>query len=139
MNLSRRDLSLLLPLLAAARADAQAMSATKVYHDDKIPWEGNDEKKSREFFSGATHSGFRIQTHETALGPGTTTHAPHKHEHEEIIVLVEGTLEALFDERTEKVEAGSVIWLASNQMHSVRNIGQTPCRYYVIELRGDGK
>ncbi len=74
--------------------------------------------------------------HETILGPGTTTHAPHKHPNEEIIILAEGTLEAYFDERTEEVETGSVIWLASNQMHSVRNIGTTPCRYFVIELRG---
>ena len=99
--------------------------------------QGNDEKKGREFFLGATHAGFRIEAHETMLGPGTFTHAPHKHEHEEIIVLLEGTLEAYFNEKTGKVEAGSLIWLASNQMHSVRNAGTTPCRYVVIELRGN--
>jgi pimeloyl-ACP methyl ester carboxylesterase/quercetin dioxygenase-like cupin family protein len=142
MNYSRRDLNLLLPLLAAARAAAQTkqppvMSATKVYHDRQIPWEGNDDKKGREFFLGATHGGFAVEMHETVLGPGTTTHAPHRHPNEEIIVLAEGTLEAYFDEKTEKVEAGSVIWLASNQMHSVRNVGATPCRYFVIEFRGN--
>jgi quercetin dioxygenase-like cupin family protein len=141
MNYSRRDLSLLLPLLAAARGGAQTkqpqvMSTTKVYHDEQVAWEGTGEKKGREFFLGATRTGFKLQMHETALGPGATTHAPHKHVHEEIIVLVEGTLDAWFDEKTEKVEAGSVIWLASNQMHSVRNAGATPCRYFVIELRG---
>ncbi len=140
MTYSRRDLSLLLPLLAA-RAGAQTkqpqvMSASKIYHDPQIPWEGNDEKKGREFFLGATHGGFKVEMHETTLGPGTLAHAPHKHANEEIIILAEGTLEAYFDEKTEKVEAGSVIWLASNQMHSVRNAGATPCRYYVIELRG---
>jgi quercetin dioxygenase-like cupin family protein len=141
MNCSRRDLSLLLPLLAA-RADAQTkqapvMSASKVFHDTQISWQGSDEKKGREFFFGATHGGFKIEMHETMLGPGTRTHAPHKHEHEEIIILAEGTLEAYFDGKTENVEAGSVIWLASNQMHSVRNAGTTPCHYYVIELRGN--
>jgi quercetin dioxygenase-like cupin family protein len=112
------------------------MSATKVYHDDQIAWEGNNEKKGREFFLGSARGGFRLEVHETTLGPGTATHAPHKHVQEEIIVLVEGTLEAYFDDKTEEVEAGSVIWLASNEMHSVRNAGTTPCRYYVIELRG---
>jgi quercetin dioxygenase-like cupin family protein len=142
MNYSRRDLSVLLPMLAVARAGAQtkqpqAMSASKVYHDEQIAWNGNDEKKGREFFLGATHGGFRLEVHETALGPGMRPHAPHQHLHEEIIVLVEGTLEAYFDEKSEKVEAGSVIWLASNQMHGVRNSGTTPCRYYVVELRGN--
>ena len=112
------------------------MSTTRVYHNDQVAWQGNDQKKGREFFLGATHTGFKLEMHETTLGPGATTHAPHKHVHEEIIVLVEGTLEAYFDEKTEKVEAGSAIWLASNQMHGVRNAGATPCRYFVIELRG---
>jgi quercetin dioxygenase-like cupin family protein len=142
MNYSRRDLSLLLPLLAVARAGAQTkqppiMSASEVYHDQQIAWAGNEEKKGRQFLLGATHGGFRIEVHETALGPGMSPHAPHKHVSEEIIVLAEGALEATFDGRTESVEAGSVIWLASNQMHGVRNSGTTPCRYYVIALGGD--
>ena len=35
------------------------------------------------------------------------------------------------------VEPGSVIFFGSNQMHSARNVGKVPCRYYVVELRGD--
>ena len=141
MNCSRRDLGLLLPVLAATRAATATappgvLAKTTVYHDRQLPWNGNDEKKGREFFLGDTHNGFRLEMHETQLGPGATTHAPHKHETEEIIILTEGTLEALFDDKTQKVEAGSVIWLASNQMHSVRNTGAAVCRYYVIELRG---
>jgi len=111
------------------------MSATNVYHDEQVPWEGDDKKKGREFFLGATHGGFTIEMHETVLGADVTTHAPHKHANEEIIILAEGTLEAYFDDKTQQVEPGSVIWLASNQMHSVRNSGTTPCRYFVIELR----
>jgi len=141
MTCSRRDLAALLPLLAAARAGAQTkappvLSATKIYHDLQIPWEGTDEKKGRELFLGATHQGFTVEMHETILGPEVRTHAPHAHPQEEIIILMEGTLEADFNGRLEKVESGSAIWLASNQMHSVRNAGNTPCRYFVIELRG---
>jgi quercetin dioxygenase-like cupin family protein len=56
--------------------------------------------------------------------------------HEEIVIVVEGTLEAYLDGKTEAAEAGSVIFLGSNQMHSVRNVRTTPSRYYVVELRG---
>ena len=51
--------------------------------------------------------------HETILGAGTETQAPHKHLHEEIVL--EG--------KTETAEEGSVIYFASNQMHSARNAG----------------
>ncbi len=50
--------------------------------------------------------------------------------------MVEGTAEAWIEGKTDVAETGSVIYFASNQMHSVRNVGATPCRYYVIELRG---
>ncbi len=67
----------------------------------------NATKKGRRFFMGATHRGFVLEAHETALGPGVETHAPHRHLHEEIIIVVEGTLEVERDGTTSRVEAGS--------------------------------
>lgn len=138
--LSRRYLTFLLPSLAASLAAAQQkqlpLLPSKVYTNDQIPYHGDQTKKGREFFNGVTHSGFNIEVHETALGPGIETHAPHKHEHEEIIIVVEGTLETNVEGQKEKADGGSVVYFGSNQMHNARNVGTTPCRYYVIELRG---
>jgi quercetin dioxygenase-like cupin family protein len=139
MNFSRRDLARLLPTLAAVSGVAQAQNGTlpaKVYHSAQIPYTGDEKKKGRAFFHGVEHSGFHLEAHETVLGPGTQTHEPHKHEHEEIVILVEGTLETLIEGKTERTETGSLIYFGSNQMHSVRNAGATPARYYVVELRG---
>jgi quercetin dioxygenase-like cupin family protein len=140
MEFSRRDLALILPVLAAADAAAQrpqiAPLPAKVYHAAKILYVGDEKKKGRAFFRGADHSGFDLEAHETVLGPGTETHAPHKHEHDEIVILIEGTAQTFMEGKTETVEAGSVIHFGSNQLHSLRNAGTTPCRYYVIELRG---
>jgi quercetin dioxygenase-like cupin family protein len=140
MTFSRRDLAALLPALAAARAAAQQPPVgtlpSKVYHSRQLPYSGDEKKKGRQYFDGAEHAGFHLELHETVLGAGTQTHDPHKHEHDEIVILAEGTAEALIEGKTEIAEAGSVLYFASNQMHSVRNIGATPCRYYVIELRG---
>jgi len=107
-----------------------------VYHHTQIPYEGNQQKKGRRFFYGVEHSGFNLEMHETILGAGTETHSPHQHSHEEIVIVVEGTVEAYLGGRTEIAEAGSVIYFGPDQMHSARNVGKTPCRYYVIELRG---
>jgi quercetin dioxygenase-like cupin family protein len=140
MSLSRRQLSLLLPALAARAGAQQAPSTTlssKVYHSARIPYVGDDKKKGRQFFHGPNHSGFNLEMHETILGAGVQTHAPHKHEHEEIVIVHSGTVETLFEGKTDVAEAGSVIYIGSNQMHSVRNAGTSPCVYYVIELRGN--
>jgi mannose-6-phosphate isomerase-like protein (cupin superfamily) len=40
------------------------------------------------------------------------------------------------DGRTDTVEAGSVIFYGPGKPHNLRNIGTTPARYYVVELRG---
>ncbi len=140
MRFSRRDLAMLLPALATGNASAQqppkGTLPSKVYHLAQIPYSGDEKKKGRAFFQGADHSGFKLEAHETVLGAGTETHAPHKHESEEVVIVFEGTAEIFIDGKTELAEAGSVIYLGSNQMHSLRNAGTTPCRYYVIELRG---
>jgi quercetin dioxygenase-like cupin family protein len=139
--ISRRDLSLLLPALAAATARAQAPAPapaaldTKVYHDKQIAYKGDEKHKGREFFNGKTHTGYHLQMHETIIGPGLQTHAPHKHENEEIVIVMEGTLEMTNEGKSEVAETGSVIYFGSNQLHNARNVGTTPCRYYVIELR----
>lgn len=146
MRMSRRELSGLVPALAAlgvAPSQAPAapprvrLSTSRVFHHAAIPYSGDATKKGRRFFIGETRGGFNLETHETVLGVGVETHAPHRHLHEEIIVVTEGTVETYVDGHTEVVEAGSVILFASNQLHSARNAGKVPCRYYVIELRGD--
>src|ERR1035441_2365857 len=95
MKFSRRDLAMILPALAATNAAAKRQQAAalpaKVYHSAQIPYIGDEKKKGRAFFRGAEHSGFNLEAHETILGAGTETHAPHKHEHEEIVIVVEGT------------------------------------------------
>jgi quercetin dioxygenase-like cupin family protein len=140
MNISRRDLSFLLSAWAARavaqQASVETMTST-AHASDKIPYTGDANKKGRRFFYASTHAGFKVEMHETILGAGMETHPPHKHEHEEIVIVVEGTVEANMDGNKQTVPAGSVLVFGSNQTHNARNAGTTPCRYYVVELRGN--
>jgi mannose-6-phosphate isomerase-like protein (cupin superfamily) len=141
MTISRRDLNFLLPVLAAAGARAQQAApveamTSKAYPSDKLPYKGDDKKRSREFFLAATHAGFKVELHETNLGPGIEAHPPHQHIHEEIMVVTEGSLEANMDGTKQTVPAGSVLVFGSNKPHNVRNPGTVTAKYYVIELRG---
>ena len=122
---------------ASASGPARQVLGTKNYHHRDIAYNGDDTKKGRRFFMGTTHGGFNLETHETVLGPGVVTHPPHRHVNEEIILVMEGTVEVFVEGKTEMVEAGSVIFYASNQLHNLRNAGKVHARYYVIELRGD--
>ncbi len=140
MDLSRRELHLLLPLLAAqGQAQDQDHPVTlesKVYHPDQSTDLHGQPKKGGRIFFGTEHSGFAIEMHQTVLGPGVESHAPHKHIHDEFMILLEGTLQTYIDGKTDVAEKGAIIFYASNRMHQVRNTGKVPARYYVIELRG---
>jgi XRE family transcriptional regulator, regulator of sulfur utilization len=142
MDISRRDLQFLLPVLtaggvAAQQPPARTLLPSNVYKHEAIPYKSeNDRKKGRRFFAGANRSGFGLEMHETILAPGIETHPPHKHAHEEIVIVIEGTVEAFIEGKAEKAEAGSVIYIGSNQMHNAKNVGTVPSRYYVVELRG---
>ena len=141
MNISRRDLTMLIPALATAASAQTApkpeVLPSKVYHTEKIPYTGDDKKKGRRIFLGTTHTGFNLEMHETILGPGEISHPPHQHINEETIVIVEGTIDVFIAGKTETATAGSVTFFASNDLHNFRNVGSGPCRYYVLELRAD--
>jgi quercetin dioxygenase-like cupin family protein len=133
---SRRDLGWLLPLMAGTAAGQTETLPSKNYRTEQIPYTGDERKKGRRFFYGKNHSGFALEMHETVLGPGVETHPPHKHQHEEVVLVVEGSVESYLEGKRETVEAGSVLYFGSNQMHCVKNVGTGPCRYYILELRG---
>ena len=123
------------PAASQQPASLETMTS-KAYPSDRIPYTGDGNKKGRRFFLAATHSGFKVEVHETNLGPGIEAHPPHQHEHEEIMVVTEGTLEANMDGIRQTVPAGSVLVFGSNKPHNVRNPGSSMAKYYVIELRG---
>jgi XRE family transcriptional regulator, regulator of sulfur utilization len=73
-----------------------------------------------------------LEMHVTTLNPGQTSHAPHQHVNEELIVLREGELETLSDGKWLRLGPGSIIFNASNSLHGVKNVGTTPATYHVI-------
>jgi quercetin dioxygenase-like cupin family protein len=73
-----------------------------------------------------------LEMHITTLKPGLASHEPHKHVNEELIIIREGTVETLSDGVWKRVGPGSVIFNASNSLHSLRNVGTTPAVYHVV-------
>ena len=135
MKISRRDLHFLLPALAAAQASAASEDApmkSRVFHFDDLQVKTNGQNKSRAVLNGATHTGFRIDMHMTELGPGQMPHAAHHHEHEEMIMIQQGTLEVTISGKSQKIGPGSTAFVASNEEHGWKNVGDTPALYFVM-------
>ena len=147
MDLSRRQLAALLPLLAAAQAQTEpSVLRSKTYDFGALAskTDPGGARKGWAVFKGATTRGMHIGMHISELAPGQSPHPPHQHVHEEIIMLSQGTVEVEFNGRVGEpghgqmstIGPGSVIYVASNDVHGMRNVGTTPARYFVVELEG---
>ncbi len=139
MKYSRRDLRLLLPALASATAVAQPekILPASVFRYEDLPVRVNGQNKGRAVLNGETHSAFPIELHLTELGPGQEPHPPHKHVHEEMLLLVRGTLNVTIDGHTTQLTPGSVAYVASNHEHGWKNPGDGPTEYFVLALGRD--
>jgi quercetin dioxygenase-like cupin family protein len=70
---------------------------------------------------------------------GTVPPALHKIQHSELIVVEQGTLEFEHDGKAERAGPGSIIYVAFGTMHAVKNVGDGPAKYVVIQIGGDTK
>jgi quercetin dioxygenase-like cupin family protein len=148
MKLSRRNLAAMLPALAAARtAAAQSPAspskdkptlASKAYVFEDLPEKVNGQNRSRDVFNGKNHAGVPLDLHITELGPGQAPHAPHRHVHEEIVMLQTGMLEVTIEGKVARVTAGSVVYANSNDLHGWKNPGPERARYFVIAVSREG-
>jgi mannose-6-phosphate isomerase-like protein (cupin superfamily) len=135
VNYSRRDLSLLLPALAAASATAQNSALpSKTYSFQDLPVRATGANSSRAVLDGKTHSGFPVNLHITELPAGGAPHPPHHHVHEEIVMIHEGTLEVTISGRSARLGPGSIAYVASGEEHGWRNVGTTRAQYFVLAL-----
>ena len=138
MSVSRRDINLLLPALLAAQKTSAAVLPSKCYEFSELPVKTNPETQmeSRQVLRGETHGGFEIACHMTKLAPGAMPHPPHKHVNEEMFFLREGTIEITVEGKTCRLGPGSVAFIASNELHGAKNVGDVPAQYFILELDG---
>jgi len=89
--------------------------------------------QKRVFMRTPTTTLDQLDVHATTINPGQRAHDPHRHWEEELIIVKEGTVEAMQNGETTVVGPGSVIFEASNELHGLRNVGDAPATYLVIK------
>jgi len=62
-------------------------------------------------------------------------HPPHQHRNTEFVLIREGHVEYWgADGKREPMGPGDLVYSASNQMHGMKNIGDTMATYFVVSI-----
>ena len=116
------------------------LSTARVYSVDGIaPRVLPNGAESRDGLKGVLPTGEAIALHETVQPVGATPNAPHKIDHSEVITVIEGTVAFEHDGKAEKVGPGGVIYVAMGTLHRLKNVGDVPTKYCVVQIGGDTK
>jgi quercetin dioxygenase-like cupin family protein len=95
--------------------------------------------ETRIVFNGTLATGEQVGAHESSQPAGAVPPALHKIQHSEFIVVEQGTLEFNHDGKQERAGPGSILYVAFGTNHFVKNVGEGPAKYVVIQVGGDTK
>ena len=136
MNTTRRTLLQAIPMLAASSAlAADSPTLTSFIKPfSELPVKKNGQNESRSILDGVTHSGEHLEVHETTLAPGGSPHPPHRHEHEELLLMMKGTLAVTIEGKTAVIGPGGATFFHSNDLHGVHNSGTESAQYFIVAI-----
>jgi quercetin dioxygenase-like cupin family protein len=139
--ITRRDMTIAVLAIGATLAvTAFAGSGVPIMGSRAVDWDAVPVSQDgthvvRQFFKAPTATLAELEVHVTTLPAGELSHPAHQHPNEELVIIKEGTVEVLVDGQLRKVGPGAVIFNASNQMHSLRNVGKSAATYHVINWK----
>jgi mannose-6-phosphate isomerase-like protein (cupin superfamily) len=124
---------------AAAADPVEKLPVMKTQHFkyDQIPVTTNGKNKQRRMFTAKTHTGFKIESHQSEIAPGEVNHAPHQHLREEMMLIREGTMELTIAGKPYRLGPGDVGVIGSNEMHNAKNVGTTNATYFIVNIGRD--
>jgi len=120
--------------LAAAESNGKPVMHSCVFNWADLKATPTKQGEHRSVFDAPTPALAEFECHITTLNPGESPHPPHHHADEELMVIREGTLEAMQNGKTNIVTAGGIIFEASNEEHGLRNIGTNQATYFVFKI-----
>ena len=119
--------------VAWAQTEAEPPLRSASYSWDEMVVEDTPTGEKRNVIRASTATLDQLTCHITTVEAGKASHAPHSHPEEELIIVKEGTLESLQNDKVTRVGPGSILFEASGEHHGLRNVGTTPATYYVIK------
>ncbi|MGC2446930.1 MAG: cupin domain-containing protein [Candidatus Sulfotelmatobacter sp.] len=140
MFLTRREACSLIPALmavgtalpASAVQDDSLQSA--VFSLDSLRVQNSGRAQTRPIMKGKLATGEHIEAHETTLPPNGYPHPPHHHEHSEMWLIREGTVELTINGTSHRLGPGGLGFVRSNEEHGIKNVGPSPATYFVVAV-----
>jgi mannose-6-phosphate isomerase-like protein (cupin superfamily) len=91
-------------------------------------------------FDGGTADLQRVTCHASTLGPGQCPHPPHRHEEEELLLVLSGEVDLVLpDEKASKgsdrvrLKAGAFVYYPANFAHTLETAGDRPANYLMFK------
>ena len=121
------------------RAKKSGGSFVMDWNDVKVVPRSDGKGETRSFFTKSTAMGKRLEVHATVLKPSQSSHAPHHHRAEELIVVLQGRVHMYLgpvekDGRSREARNGDVIYLVSDEYHGLSNDGDEPASYIAFQF-----
>jgi (S)-ureidoglycine aminohydrolase len=105
-----------------------------------IDWNEVEKKKSekgwhRQFYNRPTAMVNKFEMHVTTLNAGISSHPPHTHSEEEIVILLKGSASMEIDGKKSDVLPGGLVYLESGVSHTITNTGKEECEYFAFQWK----
>lgn len=107
--------------------------ASFVMNWSDMVFKAHDKGGIRQLFDRKTVMFSRFDIHVTTLNPGLSSHAPHTHKNEEIILMMDGDAEMLVNGKPVQCDTGDAVYVDSMVPHNLTNIGKAPSTYFAIQ------
>jgi mannose-6-phosphate isomerase-like protein (cupin superfamily) len=150
MSTTRRDVLFLLSGLVSSAVALEALPnqglsnqglsnhdsslPSTTYPFTELPMRVVNGAEIRPVLKGKLATAESLEVHETTLPPGGMPHPAHHHEHSEMWLIREGTVQLTINGTSHMMGPGSVGFVHSNDEHGIKNVGTTPATYFVVAV-----
>jgi (S)-ureidoglycine aminohydrolase len=77
----------------------------------------------------------KFEMHVTTLNEKLSSHAPHTHPEEEIVLMLSGQARMDINGVEYDASPGDIIFLTSQVSHAIRNSGNGDCEYFAFQWK----
>ncbi len=112
----------------------QKLGKSMIFNIDDIPLKKTEKGGRRDFMNQSTSMLQRLELHITYLNEGLESHPPHRHNAEEIILILDGSAKESIDGLWYLGSKKEFFFLPSNSFHGIKNSGLGQNSYFAFQF-----